>query len=258
MGVESFNRAMPLRAILFDLDGTLTDSDALHFQAWSEELLKYNIEISHSFYRAHISGKPNHLIIAAVLEHFSCDLPADIHAHISHSKEERFRTLAASGLHRLPGLDDLFAFIQKHQLRCACVTNAPRQNAEFMLRALNIGFPERSQSEPIPPNNSNFSFECLIISEECADSKPSPVPYLTAMDILQVRPEECVVFEDSFSGVRAGVAAGSPVIGVCTSHPREALLAHGVSDTISDFTGLAIQPHHERDFLEATRFTLNV
>lgn len=66
--------------------------------------------------------------------------------------------------------------------------------------------------------------------------KPSPDPFLLAADCLGFDPTRCVVFEDSPSGIRAGVASGATVIAVCTSHDREKISNCGAHYVVDDMT----------------------
>jgi HAD superfamily hydrolase (TIGR01509 family) len=213
-----------LCAALFDLDGTICDSDHLHFAAWRDELAAScnSFILSHEDYKSRISGKPNVLIAQEFLPH----LDPDQRSLICTSKESRFRDLASARNALLPmdGLIDLIASLQSCNFRIACVTNAPRINAEFMLRQL--GLLER--------------FEHLIIGEECLSSKPSPEPYLEAMRRFDVAPNSCVIFEDSSSGLAAARASGCALaVGVCTTHGAVALQQMGAHAAFQDFSQLS-------------------
>lgn len=210
-----------LRAVLFDLDGTICDSDHLHFAAWRDELAaaRDSFELSYQEYKSRISGKPNALIAQEFLPH----LNADERSTVCMSKESRFRALASDGdsLAPLDGLLDLIAFLQSRNIRIACVTNAPRINAEFMLRQMNL----------------SAHMEHLIIGEECLASKPSPEPYFEAMRRLNVAADSCVIFEDSASGLAAACASGCALaVGVCTTHSADALRLMGAKAAVLNFS----------------------
>ncbi len=212
-----------LRAALFDLDGTICNSDHLHFAAWRDELAAScnSFQLSHLEYKSRISGKPNVLIAQEFLSHFDDDRRAFICA----SKEARFRELCAgsNALHPLNGLLKLVGFLQSNEVRLACVTNAPRVNAEYMLRQMNLW----------------ECFEHLIIGEECFASKPSPEPYLEAMKRFNVDATSCVIFEDSSSGLAAARSSGCAlVVGVCTTHMAENLQLMGAHAAVHDFSEL--------------------
>jgi len=211
-----------LSAVLFDIDGTLFDSDALHLRAFQDLLEKEGFNggrrISESFHRERISGRQNVQIVRDLLPEKN-DAEG---ALFSAQKEARFRELAATELPALvtPGLEELLSWLVERGVLCAAVTNAPRENAELMLGAI---------------GRSDW-FKPLIIGDECSAGKPCPEPYLRAMRELGVTPDECIAFEDSPSGARAAVAAGVRTIGITSTQTAEALEQAGCVRTIDDFT----------------------
>jgi HAD superfamily hydrolase (TIGR01509 family) len=154
-----------LQAILFDLDGTLTDTDPVHFQVWQELLVPYGYQVDHDFFQTHISGRLNADIVQALLPQMSVS-EGEV---FSEQKEARFRELAASRLQPIPGLAAMLDWIAQRQLKSAVVTNAPRANAEFMLQALGL----------------SDAFDQVIIGSELARGKPDPLPYQEALTRLQ-------------------------------------------------------------------------
>jgi HAD superfamily hydrolase (TIGR01509 family) len=214
-----------LRAALFDLDGTLCNSDHLHFAAWHDELAAAHnaFDLSYEDYKNRISGKPN----ALIAQEFLPSLDEQQRVAACASKEARFRELAsdADALQPLKGLPELIASLQSNQFQVACVTNAPRVNAEFMLRRIGM----------------LTCFEHLIVGEECSSSKPSPEPYLEAMRRFKVEPYSCVIFEDSFSGLAAALASGCALaVGLCTTHSAATLKRMGAHAAFVDFSHLGV------------------
>ena len=81
-------------------------------------------------------------------------------------------------------------------------------------------------------------FDAILTSEDFAESKPAPDCYLRAAARFDVPPTDCIVFEDSFNGLRSGRAAGMFVVGVATTNPREAIAL--LSDVqITDYVNLS-------------------
>jgi HAD superfamily hydrolase (TIGR01509 family) len=202
-----------MRALLFDLDGTLADTDRLHEQAWLEALLPYGIRGDHAFYQQHISGHLNPEIVARLLPQLS----ADEGAALVEAKERRFRELAR-GLEALPGLDELWWWARGRGLARALVTNAPRPNVELVLQALGV------------------EFDLVVLAEELAAGKPDPLPYRTALERLGLEAGEALAFEDSPSGVRSAMGAGIRTIGLTTGHDPQGLLEAGAWLLIDNFS----------------------
>ncbi|UKP00501.1 HAD family hydrolase [Nostoc sp. UHCC 0870] len=208
-----------LAAILFDLDGTIVNTDPIHYQAWQEMLLRYSIKIDETFYKSRISGRLNPEIVKDILPHLS---PAE-GEKFADEKEEMFRQLA-SHLKPLTGFSELVAWTETHQLKRALVTNAPRLNVEFMLEVLEI----------------KEIFHQVVISEDCVAGKPDPEPYLVALKQLGVIAEQTYALEDSPSGIRAAIAADIRTIGIASTHDPQGLREVGAFMAIPDFNDLQL------------------
>ncbi|UFP94479.1 HAD family hydrolase [Gloeobacter morelensis] len=203
-----------LAALFFDLDGTLADTDPLHFQAWQELLDEFGLTIDRAFYRARISGRLNPDIVAELLPALS---PEESNRFIER-KEGRFRALA-TGLEPLAGALDVLNWANGLGLKYALVSNAPSANARFMLGALKL----------------EKAFPTMVLGEEVAAGKPDPLPYRVALDRLGVSASRSLAFEDSPSGVRSAVGAGIPTVGIATTHPPEHLIELGAKLVIPNF-----------------------
>ncbi|MCA1687287.1 MAG: HAD family phosphatase, partial [Actinobacteria bacterium] len=194
------------RALLFDLDGTLAETDSLHLPTWVDVLRPYGIEVDEEFYRERISGRSNSKIVEDLLPH----LPAEEGQKLAGAKEASFRERAVE-LEPLPGLLDFMEEGKSRGLSLALVTNAPEDNVEAILLALELG---------------EF-FDEVVLSDEVGPVKPDPAPYRAALDKLGVRPEEALAFEDSTSGIASSVAAGIPTVGIASTQVPEKLLEAG-------------------------------
>ena len=216
-----------VRGVLFDVDGTLCDSDALHLAVFRELLVEEGFDggapITEETFMARISGRQNALILADLFPEWE----ADRCEAFAERKEAAFRAKASApgGLTPVPGAAALLSSLKGAGVRVAAVTNAPRANAELMLTGA------------FGPKALVSVFEELIIGDECQRAKPDPCPYLTAMERLGLKPDECVVFEDSLAGATAGVASGArATVGVRTANTDEALRGVGCAFTVRDFT----------------------
>lgn len=208
-----------LSAILFDLDGTIVNTDPIHYQAWQQMLANYDVEIDETFYKSHISGRRNPEIVKEILPQLS---PAD-NQKFADDKEALFRELAPH-LKPLSGFSELVAWTDTHKLKRALVTNAPRLNAEFMLGVLQI----------------QEAFDTVILAEDCVAGKPDPAPYQAALDKLGITAEVAIALEDSPSGIRSAISAGIRTIGVASTQDPEVLLKVGAFIAIADFTDLQL------------------
>lgn len=209
-----------LKAVLFDVDGTLTDSDPLHYVAFRDMLQEEGYmggePITEEFFVEHISGNFNPDIGRFLFP----DWKESRQTKWLEDKEALFRKLASDRLEGKPGLTQFCEWIKKKKLRRAAVTNAPRLNAEQMIASCGL---------------TDF-FEYLVIGAECERAKPFPDPYLKGLKLLGVAASEAVVFEDSVSGTGAAVDAELAVVGIISGNPESSLLKAGVAFAINDFS----------------------
>ncbi|HEY0192825.1 MAG TPA: HAD-IA family hydrolase [Kofleriaceae bacterium] len=214
--------------LLFDLDGTLLDTDPLHFQAFVVLLARHRRpEIDFDLYKTRIMGFGHAAIFALLFP----DRPADEHAALAAQKEQLFRDLV--GHERIApraGLLELLDWADRRGARYGVVTNAPRDNAGLMLRAMGL----------------DARLAEVVYGEELAHGKPHPLPYQTGLSRLAGHADRAIAFEDSLSGVRSASAAGLYTVGVRSSLTDETLRAAGAHHTIDDFADLGLRAELER------------
>lgn len=204
-----------LQAILFDLDGTLVNTDPLHFLTWREALIPFDFEMDEGAYKRLISGRLNEEIVQDLFP----QLPLAESIKIAEAKEARFRELAGQ-LKPLAGLEKILEWSKQRGFQQALVSNAPRENVQFMLTSLQL----------------QSVFPTIILADEMEKGKPDPAPYLEALKRLGVSRENAIAFEDSPAGILSAVGAGIFTIGVASTHPPTYLKERGADLVITDFT----------------------
>ena len=205
-------------ALVFDLDGTMINSDAIHEQVFVELWEERGLEMTEGFYMANVHGRLNTDIFAQFLP----DEPDP--QGLSEWKEAQFRARLPRPYPAMPGLAALLEQARAAGWPVAVVTNAMRLNAEAMLEAIEL----------------RDHFDTIVIGEECAKGKPHPEPYVTAMQALGVAPSACIAFEDSPTGIQAAAASGAFTVGVRSALDDAALRRHGAQTTIQDFNDTAL------------------
>lgn len=210
---------MDLRALIFDMDGTLIHTDDLHFSAYVGVLADEGITLERDRYDTQMSGRPN----LEILRDLFPELSNERQRELMNRKEAAFRGSSESW-ETLAGLSEVLSWAAAQGLKRALVTSAPRENVDFLLQAVGL----------------ENTFDPLIYADELARGKPDPLPYQVALEHLALKPEQVLVFEDSLAGVASAVGAGVSTIGVATTQRPEALSAAGATLVIGDFNDAAL------------------
>lgn len=204
-------------ALLFDLDGTLIDSDPLHARVFVTLFAERGIEMDEAFYLANMHGRHNTEIFREFLPE---EDPHEMHLF----KEAAYRDMLPDHVPPIPGAADLIARAGAMGWDIAVVTNAPRLNADAALRAIGL----------------DKAFATVIVGEECARGKPAPDPYHAALAALGAVAERTIAFEDSPSGIASARAAGIYTVGIRSSLDDEGLRDAGAHETLKDFKDPAL------------------
>jgi mannitol-1-/sugar-/sorbitol-6-phosphatase len=199
------------KGLLFDMDGILISSLGSVERSWSEWAELRGVAPAKAVSIAH--GRRAIETIAA--------LRPDLDAMAELRLIEDIELNDLEGMNVLPGVPQLLASLPAGGW--TVVTSATERLARVRLAAGNIPLPER-----------------IVTAESVAKGKPDPAPFLAGARLLGFPPEECVVFEDSPSGVQAGRAAGCAVVATTFSHPIESLSA--AHYLVTDLTSVSATP----------------
>jgi HAD superfamily hydrolase (TIGR01509 family) len=201
-------------AFVFDMDGVIVDTNPYHKIALRQFAEKYGYSLSEEELIKKIYGRTNKEWIPNL---FGRVLSAQEVARFGEEKEQLFRDLYEKDIREVAGLTDFLSDAVKLEVKMAIGTSAPRSNVDFVLKHTGIG---------------KF-FPVILDESHVKHGKPNPEIYVNCAAALKFPPSRCIVFEDSLSGVAAGRAAGSPVVGVATTHTAEEL---GTRVVIKNFT----------------------
>ena len=207
-----------MTALLFDLDGVIVDSNPMHREAWEAFNRQYGLETTMAMHER-MYGKRNDEIIR---DFFGEGLSEDEVAARGYAKEAMYRRMVAAKIEDMlvPGLRD---FLTRHRdLPMAVASNAEPDNITLFLDGAGLrGF-----------------FGAVVDGHQVKRPKPFPDIYLRASEILNAKPADCIVLEDSYSGVAAGLAAGMRVIGLRTTHDN----LPGTALTVDNFLDGDLEP----------------
>jgi len=186
-----------LRAALFDLDGTLFDTEGQYTLFWGEIARKYRPDIPDLEYR--IKGTT----LTQIYANYFTD--AKVQEEIT---EALNRYEAQMHFEFVPGALRFLEDLKRNGVKCAVVTSSNKPKMESVARAI----PE-----------FHDLFDRVLTSEDFTASKPAPDCYLLGARILDADVSECVVFEDAFTGLEAGMRSGIYTIGVAIGNTRDAI-----------------------------------
>jgi HAD superfamily hydrolase (TIGR01509 family) len=180
-----------IKAVLWDMDGTLADSEALHLSTLVAVLSHHGIEAGDDLHAA-IFGKTGREVHTYCCERFGLDFD---YGQWSMARARHYLSEAPKMRPR-PGAPGVYQAVRAAGIRQAIVSNSSRMLLEAGLRALDLQDPQ-------------------LISVSINDvraGKPDPEPYERAAWLLRVTPEEAIAVEDSPTGARAAIAAGMRVL----------------------------------------------
>jgi beta-phosphoglucomutase len=201
-------------AVLWDMDGTLVDSEEFHWLSWRDTMAAEGIPITRDQFVVTF-GQRNDSILPRWL---GADTMADRIQRVGDAKEELYRRLVhESGLAPLPGAAESVRRLQQENWRQAVASSAPRANLDVVLEVIGL----------------RACFQAIVSAEDVTAGKPDPQVFLTAASRLGVPPSQCVVVEDAAAGVEAARRAGMRSIGVS----RKGALAADIA--VSSLTELA-------------------
>lgn len=199
-----FSRAVK-RAFLFDLDGTITDTDVLWATAMARTLASLGCEVTPQWAMQTVIGRAWRSIYADITGRFPAlaAYPSPVLAHMS---EPFFRQLVAECDVAIPGSVALVRRLAAAGELLAVVSGSTREQISEALRLAKL----------------EGAFRAIVSSDDVSNGKPDPEGYLAAARLLGAEPRDCTVFEDSAAGVRAGKAAGMRVVALhLPDHPPQ-------------------------------------
>jgi HAD superfamily hydrolase (TIGR01509 family) len=189
---------MTFKAICFDLDGVIIDSETNHFQAFARTLMAHGHELSHQEYMDHFAGKTD---LRGFKDYAAAsDLRLDI-AMLLPEKESNYLSSLQAGVTAYPATLSILPELRQH-FALSVVTGSLRTEVEQTLRLLNIA----------------DYFPVVITGDDVLLGKPDPEGYLKAAEKLGIDPAHCIGIEDSPSGVRAVKRAGMHCLALSTTH----------------------------------------
>jgi HAD superfamily hydrolase (TIGR01509 family) len=199
------------KAVLWDMDGTLVNSEELHWISWRNTMAKEGVVITREQFLSTF-GQRNDSIVPAWL---GCAATAERIGRIAEAKEELYRHLVRRvGVLPEPGVATWLDRLKKHGWQQAIASAAPRANIDAVLEAL----------------SADHVFQSIVSAEDVHRGKPDPEVYVLAASRVGVLAEGCIVVEDAGAGIEGARRAGMRSIGV--SHNGKVLHADVVVESL--------------------------
>ena len=211
-----------LKAIIFDVDGTLVDSLPYHHESWRIFFKNNNIEEKDftEIIKDYKGGGTLELMSSV----FGNMYTKDELKKMSNDKEVIFRDIYKSKIYPIEGLREFLYNLIKNNILLSIGSNAIRKNVLMTIEELGI---------------TNY-FSSIICGDEVSRGKPDPEMYIKTLSNLKVNKNECIIFEDSIEGIEAARNADIKVIGVTSSQSSEKLKSVGAFKTINDYTKIRL------------------
>jgi len=201
------------------MDGVIAHTNPYHTQAFQVFFERHGVPYTLAEFEDHMYGKHNSYIMRYF---FKRPILGEELLELEGEKEGLFREIYAGHVEAMPGFEDFIAALRDAGFKIGVATSAPRANLDLIVDSLGI--------RPF--------LASVLASEDVSAHKPNPEVYLKSMANLGVIAANSLVFEDSASGVQAGISAGAKVVGVLSSHAADEL--PGCAYYIPDFQAMDV------------------
>jgi HAD superfamily hydrolase (TIGR01509 family) len=222
--------ALPLQAVVFDLDGLMFNTEMLYQQVGAE-LLRRRGKLFEADLLDRIMGRRTHVVLQMMIDWHGLNESVET---LTAESAQIFSGILDTQLAQMPGLSELLDALEGAGLRKAVATSSVRAFTERVLGQFDMV--------------RRFAF--ILAAEDVAEGKPHPEIYQTAAARLQLEPGQMMVLEDSHHGCRAAIAAGAYAVAVPGAHSRghdfsgAKLIADSLADPrIYDALGLQMSSH---------------
>lgn len=187
-------------AVIFDMDGVLVFNNTFHELAWVQFARKYGFDFNNESVK-NLFGSTNR----DYLTNLFGPLTEERMHELAEEKEALYRELYKPHIKAPDGLIEFLEELQNNEVPLAVATSAPPSNVGFVLSELGI----------------TKYFSVIVDDSQITRGKPFPDIYLLTAQKLGLKPDQCVVVEDSVAGVQAGINAGMKVVGITSTFSRE-------------------------------------
>lgn len=185
-----------IKAIIFDMDGVIIDSEPLHIKLERELFKNLGLNISHEEHLSFV-GSTSHYMWDAVKNKYNLPYTVEELVEADRTKYLNYISSPEGSIKPIDGVNELIKELHSCGLKLAVASSSPIDVIELVVKTLKL----------------DKYFDVLVTGDYVDKSKPEPDIFLYAANKLGVKPDECVVIEDSYNGVQAAKKAGMKIIG---------------------------------------------
>jgi HAD superfamily hydrolase (TIGR01509 family) len=202
-----------LVAVIFDMDGVLVDSNPFHLRKWIALLRAHRIAFDEQELPKIVLGPPNYVTFYRFMGQ---SLSPEQMRQLSEELEENFRRAIGPHAQPFPGVQRFIEECHRQGIKMAVASAAIAKNVNFLVSAMGL----------------REYFSEMLTGDEVSQPKPNPEVYLKTAQKLRVKPEECLVFEDSFVGIEAAKRAGMKCVAIASTFSADDLRRETQADLI--------------------------
>lgn len=210
-----------LKVVLFDLDGTIIDTEPYHYKCWNSILNNHGFDISYQHYLANFAGVAIDQNCERLIERYQ--LNAGVKDLRAQKEEMMIDFLLNNDLSAMPYVRDTIDFLIDQQIKLGLVTSSSAEETKIILRGLHL----------------EHVFSYIVTRDDVVNKKPHPEPYLSAKQFFNLPANSFVVFEDSISGIESAKDAGLKCFAIREGVPPDSNY-HAIADGVfEDFAMLS-------------------
>lgn len=214
-----------VKAVIFDFDGVISDSEPCHFTAVNMVLEKFGVQLTSDEYYASFLGCTDKALFESIGEKFNTDYENTPIEELVEQKAIFFEEIIRKADHLIEGIPQFIKMLKTGGIKIGIYSGATQDDIELMLEK--SGFAEY--------------FDVIVSADDVENGKPDPEGYLKALEQInkvsnaKILPQQCVVIEDSHWGIAAAKKAGMRIIAVTNSYPANELEdADLIIDSVND------------------------
>lgn len=183
-----------IKAVLFDFDGVVVQSEQLHMRTFLELLEPYGVKVSEQRWYNEFAGTGSRHIFEVLVKEY--DIPKSVDELVQARKTNYEKAVKKGMLKLTPGVIEFLEKLKQKKIKTAIVSGSHRTNIEAALKIFGL----------------NKFFDIVVSGDELEKRKPDPEPFLYAARKLKITPTECIAIEDSVSGAKSVKAAGIKLV----------------------------------------------